>query len=95
MNMKTRYRLFLRRKSVYYAFDNTTKTFTTFLVNTESTYDWNASQWSVPINFMITQMLKVGKQPISVQLGYRYYAEGPSGGPDWGLRFALTFLFPK
>ena len=29
MNMKTRYRLFLRRKSVYYAFDNTTKTVTT------------------------------------------------------------------
>jgi integrase len=27
MNMKTRYRLFLRRKSVYYAFDDTTKTF--------------------------------------------------------------------
>lgn len=25
--MKERYRLFLRRKSVYYAFDNTTKTF--------------------------------------------------------------------
>ena len=28
MKMKTRYRLFLRRKSVYYAFDNTDKTFT-------------------------------------------------------------------
>jgi hypothetical protein len=28
MNMKLRYRLFLRRQSVYYAFDNTTKTFT-------------------------------------------------------------------
>src|SRR5213595_2077030 len=27
MNMKERHRLFLRRKSVYYAFDNTTKTF--------------------------------------------------------------------
>ena len=27
MNMKERYRLFLRRKSVYYAFDNTTRTF--------------------------------------------------------------------
>ena len=25
--MKERYRLFLRRKSVYYAFDNATKTF--------------------------------------------------------------------
>jgi hypothetical protein len=29
MNMKLRYRLFLRRKSVYYAFDTTTKTFST------------------------------------------------------------------
>ena len=28
MNMKARYRLFLRRKSVYYAFDDTTKNFT-------------------------------------------------------------------
>jgi hypothetical protein len=28
MNIKLRYRLFLRRKSVYYAFDDTTKTFT-------------------------------------------------------------------
>jgi integrase len=28
MNMKLRYRLFLRRKSVYYAFDDATKTFT-------------------------------------------------------------------
>ena len=28
MNMKLRYRLFLRRKSVYYAFDDTNKNFT-------------------------------------------------------------------
>lgn len=27
--------------------------------------------------------------------GYRYYAEKPSGGPDWGLRFTVTFLFAK
>ena len=72
-----------------------TKTFTTFGVNTESTYDWQARQWSVPLNFSITQLLKVRNQPISLQLGYRYYAEGPRGGPDWGLRFAVTLLFPK
>jgi hypothetical protein len=72
----------------------TTKTFTTFMVNSESTYDWEEHQWSVPLNFMLNQMLKVGKQPIQLQLGYRYYAEGPSGGPDWGLRFTL-FLFFK
>lgn len=73
----------------------TLKTFTSFGVNTESTYDWNARQWSVPMNFTVTQLLKVGKQPLSLQLGYRYYADGPQGGPDWGLRFAITLLFPK
>jgi hypothetical protein len=73
----------------------TTKRFTTFSVNTESTYDWQAQQWTVPVNFMVQQLVKIGKQPIAFQLGYRYYAEKPDGGPDWGLRFAITFLFPK
>jgi hypothetical protein len=72
-----------------------TKTYTTFLVNTESTYDWEEHQWSVPLNFMVNQMLKVHTQPLSLQFGYRYYADGPSGGPEWGLRFTVTFLFPK
>jgi hypothetical protein len=30
-----------------------------------------------------------------LQVGMRYYADKPAGGPDWGLRFATTFLFPK
>jgi hypothetical protein len=76
-------------------FSYTTKTYTTFGVNTESTYDWKNSQWIVPINATATQMLKIGGQPLTVQLGYRYYADAPDGGPDWGLRFAITFLFPK
>lgn len=73
----------------------TTKSYTTFGVNTESTYDWEHSQWTVPINVSITQLLKIGGQPVSLQAGYRYYAEKADGGPDWGLRIALTFLFPK
>jgi hypothetical protein len=73
----------------------TTKTYTTFTVNTESTYDWTSGQWTVPVNFMVQQLLKIGKQPVALQLGYRYYAERPAGGPDWGLRFDVTFLFPK
>ncbi len=76
-------------------FSYTTKTVTTFAVNTESTYDWQARQWTVPVNFMVQQLLKIGKMPIAFQVGYRYYAEKPSGGPDWGLRFTVTFLFPK
>jgi hypothetical protein len=73
----------------------TTKKYTTFGVNTESTYDWDHSQWTVPLNFFVQQLLKIGSQPIAFQVGYRYYAERPAGGPDWGLRFAVTFLFPK
>jgi hypothetical protein len=72
----------------------TTKTKTTFGVNTESTYDWRAKQWLVPINFTISQLLKIGKLPLSLQIGTKYYAEGPNTAPDWGLRTTLTFLFP-
>jgi hypothetical protein len=73
----------------------TTKKFTTFAVNTESTYDWQGEQWTVPVNFMVQQLVKIGGHPVAFQVGYRYYADKPAGGPDWGLRFAVTFLFPK
>lgn len=73
----------------------TTKTFTTFGINTESTYDWKSRQWTVPLNVTVAQLFKVGKQPLQLTLGVRYYADKPEGGPDWGLRLAVTFLFPK
>jgi hypothetical protein len=73
----------------------TTKTFTTFTLNTESTYDWDNSQWTVPLNLMAAQLVKIGKMPVQFQVGGRYYAERPMNGPDWGLRFTVVFLFPK
>jgi len=73
----------------------TTKTSTTFTLNTESTYDWTNNQWTVPLNFMIQQIVKIGDQPIALTAGARYYADKPEGGPDWGLRFAVIFLFPR
>jgi hypothetical protein len=73
----------------------TARTLTTFLVNTEATYDWNAGEWSVPVNLSVSQLLKIGNQPITIALGPRVYAEGPEGGPDWGFRFAVTLMFPK
>jgi hypothetical protein len=73
----------------------TTKTYTTFGANTESTYDWENRQWTVPLNGFVSQLLKIGKQPIQFTVGGRYYADKPKGGPDWGLRFTITLLFPK
>jgi len=64
-------------------------------VNTESTYDWKNEQWTVPLNVFVTQLPKLGPLPISLSLGGRDYAARPTGGPDWGLRFSITFLFPR
>jgi hypothetical protein len=72
----------------------TLKSHTSFSLNTESTYDWQNSQWTVPINLAVQQVFKVGKQPMALEIGGRYYAAAPSGGPDWGIRANLTFLFP-
>jgi len=76
----------------------TTKTHTTFTLSTESTANWNNTpgdaKWTVPLIFQISQILKIGKQPISLQIGGKYYADSPRYGPDWGVRFALTLLYP-
>ncbi|MGE3310706.1 MAG: transporter [Limisphaerales bacterium] len=68
---------------------------TTFVLNMESTFDWKNSQWTIPVNAMVAQLVKVGKVPVQFQVGGRVYAEGPTGAPEWGLRFAVTLLFPK
>ncbi len=73
----------------------TTKTHTTLGLTSESSYDWRARQWTVPINLTLSQLLKVGKVPVQFGLGPRIYAEGPKGGPEWGFRFTVTLLLPK
>ena len=49
----------------------------------------------MPLNLTVSQLVKISQMPIQFQVGGRYYAEKPDGGPDWGLRFTVTFLFPK
>jgi hypothetical protein len=74
----------------------TTKSHTSYSVNTESTYNWEAKNWSVPINLLVSQLVKVGEQRLQLQAGARYWADSPdSGAHGWGLRFQVTFLFPK
>ncbi|SFU22456.1 hypothetical protein [Mesorhizobium sp. YR577] len=49
----------------------------------------------MPINLGVSQVFKIGEQAMSFQVGGKYYAEAPEGGPEWGIRTTLTFLFPK
>jgi hypothetical protein len=73
-----------------------TKTKTTLVVNTESTYNWDKEQWAVPLNAQVLQMLKIGPQILQVGLGARYWAESPAAGPEgFGVRATVTLLFPK
>jgi len=73
-----------------------TKTKTTLGITTESAYDWEAEQWSVPLIAQVSQLLKIGPQILQFSLAAKYWAESPDNGPeDWGLRAQLTFLFLK
>jgi hypothetical protein len=67
----------------------------TIALNSESTYNWRTGHWNAPINLTYAQIVKVGDQLVNLKFGPRYYVETPSGGPDWGLRFEVTLLFPK
>ncbi len=74
----------------------TTKSATTFALNTESTYDWESKQLALPINLTATQMVKIGGQLISVGGGIRYWAKSTDNGPEGlGVRLMFTMLFPK
>lgn len=73
-----------------------TQSKTTFTVNSETTYDWKNDDWSVPINFMASQLLRAGSQIIQIGGGLRYWADASDFGPEGlGARLQLTFLFPK
>jgi hypothetical protein len=68
----------------------------TFSINTESSYDWESEQWSIPLDANISKLVSMGNQPISISSGLRYWADGPENGPEgWGIQLGATLLFPK
>lgn len=63
--------------------------------NLESTYDWNGAGWTIPVNVSASKVTRFGSQLVSLAAGARWYPEAPAGGPDWGLRFVVTLLYPR
>jgi hypothetical protein len=67
----------------------------TLTLNSESTYDWREDDLAVPVNAMVSKVVRVGALPVSLQAGLRWWAEDSETGPDGlGFRVAVTFLFP-
>jgi hypothetical protein len=66
----------------------------TYTVNTQSSYDWIAKQWSVPILGQISKLTKIGAQPVSISGGVRYWAQSPVSGPHGlGGLVSISFIF--
>lgn len=76
-------------------YSHTTASALTLGLNSESSYDWKSKKWTVPINVTATQLTHMGKQPVSIGGGLRYYVVSPKDGPNWGVRLIFTLLFPK
>jgi len=55
----------------------------------------NEDRWTVPLDFEIRQVLRIGPQALSVGVGGGYFVEKPRFEADWRARFILTFLFPR
>jgi hypothetical protein len=69
----------------------------TFSVNSEMLANWEAAdgqEWTIPVNFVVSKMTMLGRRPIQVQAGVRYFLEKPTGGPSWGIRLGLVLVFP-
>lgn len=73
----------------------TWKDSTTLTLNTETYHYWDSGEWSVPINLQLSHIYNFGKQPVSLAIDGRWYAETVEDGPNWGVRAVATFLFPK
>ncbi len=69
----------------------------TFTLQSQSTYNWEGDpdqRWTVPINFLVSKLTRLGPFPFSIQAGAGYYAAKPDVGPDWRMQLAFVLLLP-
>jgi hypothetical protein len=60
------------------------------------TANWKADsgeKWTVPVGGGVGKLLKLGNQPINLQVQAFGFPEKPKGGPEWALRFQFQLLF--
>jgi hypothetical protein len=73
----------------------TTQTDTSIGLDTQSSYDWTAGVWVVPLEVSASQVFTLAGQEMSLGLTVRSHLDRPVFGPRWGLAFTATFLFPR
>ncbi len=76
----------------------TTKTAVTYSASSESTANWQApsgEEWTIPINFSVSKVTKLGPFPFSFAAGGGVFVEKPDAAPEWKLRFTATLILPR
>jgi hypothetical protein len=66
-------------------------------VQMEASANWEADdeQWTSYLLFSISKVTHLGKRPVNFAAAAGPAVASPTGRPDWRLRFATTFLFPR
>jgi hypothetical protein len=62
------------------------------------TSNWKADggeKWTIPVGGGGGKIVKLGGQPINLQLQAFWFAAHPDNGPRWSLRPIIVFLFPR
>jgi hypothetical protein len=76
----------------------TAKAFT-FQLEADVIYNWDSrtseDALTLPITLSIAHVRRLGRHLVNVGVGGRYYVDAPEGGPEWGVRFFVTYLFQK
>lgn len=68
----------------------------TLSLQTETTYNWETENWSVPLNAAVAKLVRLGKLPVSLQAGVGYWLDSPDTGPEgWRIRLQANFVLPK
>jgi len=74
----------------------TTPSSWTLSVQSETTYNWETTDWAVPVNVAVAKLIMMGKLPVSVQAGAGRWLESARTGPDgWRFRLQANFVLPK
>lgn len=63
-------------------------------LQTELSQDWNSDTFTGYLNPVVSMVSKLGNQIVSLSLGPRIPLNSNTPG-EWGIRSALTFVFPK
>ncbi|WP_425087278.1 hypothetical protein [Stappia sp.] len=64
--------------------------------NPKINYDWEADQWTIPVNATVRKVVKFGNTPVQLAASFDYYVEkNDNFGPDFGITFKITPTVPN